>query len=193
MNQKSFINIAVIIGVIILIGVAGYFVVNRQTSPPEPIPLPPENSAPTPSPISTPTPSPTPKPKPTPSVSDQKQSFETVAKRGYSGHYDRKDYVIKENSEWRSLWDIVNTTVAPRPVLPSIDFGNEMIIAVFQGNHSTGGYSIEIIEILEKANSLEVTVKETSPSPGSIVTQAFTQPFHIIKTKRIDKKVVFMR
>lgn len=42
MNHKGFINIAVIIGIIVLVGVTGYFVVNRQifssepTSPPTP-------------------------------------------------------------------------------------------------------------------------------------------------------------
>ncbi|MEK7575739.1 MAG: hypothetical protein AAB491_01465 [Patescibacteria group bacterium] len=40
MNQKGFINIAIIIGVIILVGIAGYFVVNRQTPSPEPTPSP---------------------------------------------------------------------------------------------------------------------------------------------------------
>lgn len=122
----------------------------------------------------------------------QKYSFETIAKNYYSGHNERKDYVIKEISEWRSLWDIVNAGVTPKPALPIIDFDDETVIAVFQGVHSTGGYSIEIVEILEKANSLEVTVKETSPSSGSNVTQAFTQPFHIVKTKIIGKEVVFV-
>src|SRR3989344_5101901 len=42
--QKGSINIAVIVGVIILVGVAGYFVVNRQTSSSEPIPSPTPNS-----------------------------------------------------------------------------------------------------------------------------------------------------
>src|SRR3989338_6833864 len=58
MNQKEFINIAVIIGVIILVGVAGYFVVSRQTPLPEP------TSSPSPSPTPLPSPSPTPNPFP---------------------------------------------------------------------------------------------------------------------------------
>ena len=47
MSQKGFINIAVIIGVIVLIGVAGYFVVNRQVSQPLPTPLPTPSPSPT--------------------------------------------------------------------------------------------------------------------------------------------------
>ncbi len=40
MNQKGFINIAVIIGVIVVAGIAGYFVLSQRTSPPNPIPSP---------------------------------------------------------------------------------------------------------------------------------------------------------
>lgn len=72
MNQKGFINIIIIIGVVLLIGVAGYFIVNPKTSLPEP----------TPSPTPSPTPTPTPSPAPTPSgekiirkVDDQESSF----------------------------------------------------------------------------------------------------------------------
>lgn len=68
-----------------------------------------------------------------------------------------------------------------------------MVIAVFQGNHSTGGYAIKITQTVEKENSVEVFAKETSPSPDSMVTQAFTQPYHIVKTKRVDKEVLFKR
>ena len=187
----------VIIGLLVaLVGAAGYFIVNQQTPSPEPIPsstptpTSTPQSSPTPTSIPTPTPSPTPIPSP---FSDRQQSFETVARSGHSGHDDRKNYAIKDISEWRNLWDIVNATVFPKPVLPNIDFNNEMIVAVFMGQRNTGGYSIEIVEIIEKANSLEIMIKETSPSlsPGDVVTQAFTQPFHIVKTKRIDKEVLF--
>lgn len=51
MNQKGFSNIALIVGIIVLIGIAGYFVVNRQVS------------------LLNPTPSPTPSPIPSPALS----------------------------------------------------------------------------------------------------------------------------
>lgn len=38
MNQKVFINIIIIIGVVILVGIAGYFIMNLQTPSPESIP-----------------------------------------------------------------------------------------------------------------------------------------------------------
>lgn len=38
MNQKGFVNILVLIGIIVVAGVAGYFVINRQIQPPLPKP-----------------------------------------------------------------------------------------------------------------------------------------------------------
>ena len=126
-------------------------------------------------------------------LSGQELTFETISKGSYSGHDERKDYVIRESSEWENLWGKVQSRVSPTSDLPDVNFNDEMVIAVFQGSHSTGGYAIEITKIVEKENSVEVFVKETSPSPDSMVTQAFTQPYHIVKTKRVDKEVIFKR
>lgn len=124
---------------------------------------------------------------------EKELAFENISRGFSSGHDGRKDYVIKDNSEWSNLWDIVNSIRRPLPALPVADFNNEMIIAVFQGAHSTGGYSTEITRIIEKDSSIEVFVKETSPSPGDMVAQVFTQPYHIVKIKKTDKQVLFLR
>lgn len=126
-----------------------------------------------------------------PSITIRINNFENISKESYSGHNERKNYVIKEVSEWKNLWGMVHIGTTPKPVLPDINFDNEMIIAVFQGMHSTGGYSIEITQIIEKDKSLEIFIKETSPAPGSVTTQAVTQPYHIVKTKRTDKEIIF--
>ncbi len=123
----------------------------------------------------------------------QELTFETISKQSYSGHNSSQNYVITETSQWSNLWDIVHSTMTPKPDLPNVNFNNEMVIAVFQGSRLTGGYNIEITKIIEEENFVEVYVKETSPSPGDIVTQALTQPYHIVKTKRVDKKVIFKR
>ena len=91
-------------------------------------------------------------------------------------------------------YHFVHLIKRPKKLLKNhINFNDEMIIAVFQGGHSSGGYSIKIKRINEKENSVEVFVKETSPSPLSGVTDALTQPYHIVKTKRVDKEVIFKR
>jgi len=52
MNQQDFVNILVVIGIVIVVGVVGFFVWNQQASSPEPTPA---ISSPTPIPTPTPT------------------------------------------------------------------------------------------------------------------------------------------
>ena len=131
-------------------------------------------------------------------LTGQELTFENISKGSYSGHNKRGDYVIKDSSELENLWDKMQSRVSHTPIsaitdLPDVNFNDEMVIAVFQGTQSTGGYAIEITKIVEKEKSVEVFVKETSPSPDSLVTHAFTQPYHIVKIKRFDKEVIFIR
>ncbi len=69
-----------------------------------------------------------------------------------------------------------------------------MVIAVFSGEKRTGGYGIEITRVEENFEKglLEVFFFETHSSPGSIVIQALTQPYHIVKLETVDIPVVFI-
>lgn len=74
MNQKGFVNIIVIIGIVMLVSIAGYFVVSRQLLLPTSIFSPTPSSTPT----SIPNPTPSPNPNPTPSPIPKSQSGVTV-------------------------------------------------------------------------------------------------------------------
>lgn len=169
MTKKSLI---IIITVVVVLAIGGTIAfINRQ---PEPIlPMPPQ--------------------EPDIQLPDRELTFKTLSMGYSSGYWDRKDYVIKEISEWKNLWDITHLKVSPKPDIPNINFNDKMVIAVFKGLRSTGGYRIEITEIIERENSVEVFVKEISPLPEDIVTMALTQPYHIVKIERVDKKVIFKR
>lgn len=117
--------------------------------------------------------------------------FKTIAKGYYSGHDERKNYVIINKDDWKNLWDKVNSIITPKPFLAEIDFSRNMIVAVFQGAQSTGGYAIDIVKVVETGNTLEVFVQEISPGRGCGVTFVVTQPYHIIEVQRVDKKVIF--
>lgn len=117
--------------------------------------------------------------------------FETVEQGANSGILQKEQAVIKTQQEWQALWDRVHSLEEPKPVLPVIDFENEMAVAVFMGQRNTGGYSVEIMEITEEYSGLKVYYKESLSLPGGIVTQALTAPYHIVKLNRTDKPVSF--
>ncbi len=117
------------------------------------------------------------------------QDFDTVSK-GQNGLGEKKSDTIDNSKDFEALWNNLNSGRLPKPVLPEVDFDNEIVIAVFLGLIPTGGYGIEIAKVTEKKDKLEVLVLETVPE-GCIVTEAFTSPYHIIKTKKTSKNVVF--
>ena len=61
------------------------------------------------------------------------------------------------------------------------------------GTKSTGGYDINIQSIKETDNEILVSVKEVFPRNTGIVSTALTQPTHVVKLLKSNKKVVFVR
>jgi len=119
--------------------------------------------------------------------------FETIeggGGRAVSRYLERGGYVIKTEEAWTSLKNRAGLTREWWQA-PTIDFNQHMVIAVFQGQKSSGGFSITVTDVVEYEDRLKVFVTETSPGPDDFVTQALTQPAHIIKLERIEKEVVF--
>ena len=107
--------------------------------------------------------------------------FETISKGFYSNHKEPANYIINSEKELENFGIKI----------PKVDFSQFSVIAVFMGEFNTGGHEIKIIEIVEKANEIDVKINKTFPKPGSLLTQAFSQPYHIIKTNKVNKKIVF--
>jgi len=107
---------------------------------------------------------------------------------------ERKLVVIKNENDWKALWNSHASLLLPPKEPPLVDFQTEMIVAVFSGEKPTGGYSIEITRIQEDSTNhvLEAVVHESNPPPGAMVIQALTQPHHIVKLTRVELPVTFV-
>ena len=123
-----------------------------------------------------------------------KVSFQTVAKGFRSGIRESLQTVARSQSDWEDLWrkHVSNQTNPPPP--PAIDFTKDIVAAVFLGERPTGGYEIDIVSAEQSDGSLTISFEEKRPRPGGIQTQAFTQPFHIVRVANKDiQKLVFRR
>ena len=120
--------------------------------------------------------------------------FVTVDRGFNSGIRERKLLVIKTEKEWKDLWQAHTAITTPPKSLPAVDFEKEMIVAVFSGEKPSGGHGIEILKIEEDSAKPEVrvTFREMKPPAGGMVTAALTQPYHIVKLKKVDLPVVFV-
>lgn len=147
-----------------------------------------------------PTPSPSPtdrqaeasaKPAPSPTVwqpappSGGSMEFETIDKGSDSGVAGAEPQVLKINTEaeWGDFWGRHKTWRMPN--VPSVDFPHEMVIAVVDEVEPSGGYDVKITGIEAGSDALIVLVSKAVPGPDCIVTQALTQPFHIVRTKNL--------
>ena len=109
--------------------------------------------------------------------------FQTLEKRWGSGHTGSAYYVINTVDEWADVFE--------KPPPPEMDFSNTTIIAVFMGRRSTGGFGIEVKEIIDTGFLVVVRVEQTSPGKGCILAQVITSPFHVVEVDKIGKGVRF--
>ncbi len=126
--------------------------------------------------------------------------FETIEKGEYS-HYSENHagnkssgyFVLNDKESWEKFYVDLRGSPTIDLAVPPVDFSASTVIAVVMGQKSTGGYSIEITKIVEGGTNLLAYVNETSPGRGALVTEALTQPYHIVKTQKITKPVEFQK
>lgn len=114
-------------------------------------------------------------------------NFITVNKGPGSNSLENQSIIARNQQQLDSLWSLMATDDLP----PEVDFNNDMLIAVFQGQKPTGGYSTEIVVIEEFPDKIQVGVVEKSPGENCAVTLAATSPFHIVKIPKTDKPIEF--
>lgn len=73
--------------------------------------------------------------------------------------------------------------------LMSGDETDEVVLAICSGKRSTGGYSIEISDIDYTDPLMTITVKENTPAPDMMVTEAFTCPICFIRLSSLPEEV----
>ncbi len=86
---------------------------------------------------------------------------------------------------------VVGTTDASRVTIARLvpnatASSGRVLVAVFQGQQNTGGYSVRITAIERSGDQLTVRATFGVPGPGAIVTQALTSPAHVVSIAAAD-------
>ncbi len=109
-----------------------------------------------------------------------------------SGIRERRRSVIVDAAEWNALWDEIVTFVAPKPAVPTIDFGSRMVVFASMGERTSGGYSISVLEAAEEGGTLYVVVEESTPGVQCITTDVVTTPAVAVSVPRTASTVLFV-
>ena len=108
-------------------------------------------------------------------------SVQTIEKGSQSGVREFLAIIIRGQAEWQDLWQRHASIKANVPPAPTVDFDKEMVLGVFLDEKPTGGYEAEILSAERVDGTLLISFAEKGPQAGAILTQALTQPFHIVR------------
>ncbi|MFZ5822918.1 MAG: protease complex subunit PrcB family protein [Bacillota bacterium] len=111
--------------------------------------------------------------------------FVTLARGHHSGIKEPTAVLITDQKGWEGHWRRHASIFVPPPPPPPVDFRTASVVALHLGERRTGGYSVIITAVKRADGALHVVAAERSPAPGSPVTMALTQPYHIIRVERV--------
>jgi len=103
----------------------------------------------------------------------------------------KQNLIISSNNTWAELTNKMNSAnnETDNFTETEIDFSHFILLAAFDEIKMSGGYTIEIISVVENRNNLTVTIRRQAPK-GSVYT-VITQPYHIVKIPITDKRIIF--
>lgn len=64
-------------------------------------------------------------------------------------------------------------------------------VLVTEGMKPTGGYGVEVEEVVEREDKLELVVRSYAPKPGQMVTEALTYPYDLIILENKELPLAF--
>ncbi|WP_353169707.1 protease complex subunit PrcB family protein [Flavobacterium sp.] len=110
-------------------------------------------------------------------VAKEKDKYEVVFKSQIGGKKEKSTQIIKNYEEFNALITTLNVEEESFGKLLAIDLEKYDLVACFLGEKTTGGYDIDIADVLFTATTAQIILKEIGPEKNEIVTDAFTSPY----------------
>ena len=118
--------------------------------------------------------------------SDKNSLYEVLTQQTNGGASIRFFEILSEPNEIAMLQNDENL----KNKISSNDIQTSNFIVLNMGEKTSGGYIIGIDSVIETDKNIVITIKETNPEPGSMVTQGFTNPFCVVKINS-KKEIIF--
>ena len=119
-------------------------------------------------------------------TTDANKLYEVLTQQSNGGASIRFFEILSEPSEIKMLQN--DDTLKHK--VSALDVQNANFVILNMGEKTTGGYTIGIGNVVETDSNITITVKETNSDPESMVTQAFTMPFCVVKINS-KKPIIF--
>jgi hypothetical protein len=66
-----------------------------------------------------------------------------------------------------------------------------MLVVLASGTRPSGGFAIRVQGVATRGARLEISVLETCPAPGAMVTMELTQPVQVVRVPRLAQAATF--
>jgi hypothetical protein len=123
--------------------------------------------------------------------STSEENGEVILRANSSGFNTPERFVVRNGSQWASVWQTAFALQTPVPPRPAVDFATEMVVVAALGARPSGGYGITIDDLVAEGGGLTVFVTATSPGRTCFTTQAFTQPVEMVRVRAVPGPVSF--
>lgn len=103
---------------------------------------------------------------------------------------------IRSQDELETLWDELHGHRTDPPAPPEIDFDSEIVIAIMLGQRPTGGFGIDIDDVLYDPDENQIEVIYTEIEPRDVATTVITSPFlvaSVVDAPDLDAEVEFTK
>lgn len=125
-----------------------------------------------------------------PSNCAENKDYQVLA-HGQDGDYtnSRSFVVVKSPDAFEKLW----YDNGEWETMPDVDFDQQMVVAVFNGQTSTSGHDIDIIAVEDYQDELVIEVVLTKPANDGKCQYAaiVTRPYQLVTFERSDKNIQF--
>lgn len=124
----------------------------------------------------------------------ERLAWEIMAQGSQASGFEEPTFrIVESEHELLELWNRAYASRLELPPLPDVSFQRETILAVFQGQQPTGGYGIEVSDVVIDGQELFVDMQFLEPGPDAITTQALTSPWVMIRVLRGGIDVAWFR
>lgn len=111
----------------------------------------------------------------------------------YGDIVDGTQEVLRDEDAYASFWEELHADQGSVPDRPAVDFDTQVVVAVVLGQRPTGGYSVEIDEVLatESGGQNQVRFTESVPGDECGTIQVLTSPYVLATVETQGGDVTF--